>query len=183
MSPSKPPLWCFTILEEYPPEGCLVWTTDGQQVLKGRYAHPDLTGGAPLEEGAWTDEKGDPLAVKAWLPIEDSPDAPPTLPKSFPKHEPEWRRRLSDHELYPWAGTIWTRYKTGDTTPPPDEPCWIFDGETVRKGNWHMFEPLRWDGDGWPEGEWRRMNGELIAVTHWLSITEDGESTPAPPND
>jgi hypothetical protein len=184
MSRSKQPLWCFTVREEYPPESRLVWTTDGEQVLKGRYAHPDILGGAPLEEGAWTNQQGEPIAVKAWLPVEESPDSPPEPPLSFPNHKPEWRIRLHDHEPYPWAGTIWTRYKTGDTTPPTGgEPHWTFDGETVRKGIWHMFEPVKWDAEGWPEGEWRGMDGQIITVTHWLDITNDGEITPAPPFD
>lgn len=77
--------WCRCDYDEYPPENTPVWTTDYKTVRKGSWQ----IGGAtiPLEEGSWKDEHGQPTAVLAWVPIEESPDKPPDLPPE-PNRDP-----------------------------------------------------------------------------------------------
>lgn len=81
MSESEKPLdWCRVVLDEYPPEGVVVWTTDGETVAQGVWCCDDP--GIPFEESTWEDLEGNSLKVTQWLPLEESPDSPPQAPTS-----------------------------------------------------------------------------------------------------
>jgi hypothetical protein len=74
--------WCRADRSEYPPEGVLVWTASGQEVLPGRWSFPGP--GLPLVEGKWEDADGQPIAVTHWLFLEESTEPPIPPPQSLP---------------------------------------------------------------------------------------------------
>lgn len=72
-------LWCRLADDEYPPEGVVVWTTDGQTVSQGVWCCDDQD--IPVEETTCEDTDGNSLNVTHWLPLEESPDSPPQFSK------------------------------------------------------------------------------------------------------
>lgn len=72
-------VWCRVDLSEYPPVGIVVWTTDYKTVRRGTWTFGGL--GVPLEEGCWRNTDGEPIAVTAWLPLEESSNELPEVPE------------------------------------------------------------------------------------------------------
>ncbi len=63
-------IWCIPSDQrmEYPPCNDAVWAKTEGGLLRATYHWEP---GMPMPGGAWTDEGGNEIQVKAWLPLEE----------------------------------------------------------------------------------------------------------------
>jgi len=72
---------------------------------------------------------------------------------------------------------LWSITKR-DEYPPDQEVVWAWDG--------HQMHQVRWTSTHFPgasvhEGAWEDLQGNPLAITHWLFLGESPGRTPEPP--